>query len=149
MNKDFFEKDYLNSDGTFKDGAVNKISNATGVGKDNLLNRLEKISPGVTKRIQVLKAVEDIQKANGIKIGNYTRGAIQAGGVLTGNMPAIITAILTSPSSAVAILRSAGYVGSKALPILNYLKAIGGDINKNSMGTSLTPGLLNTQKQTN
>lgn len=141
------KKDYLNRDGTFKDGAVNKIANATGVGKENLLNRLEQIVPGITKRIQILKAVEDIERANGIKVGTYTRGAIQAGGILTGNIPAIVTAILTSPSSAVRILRAAGYTGAKLQPILSALRMLGGDLNNLPKGTNLTPGLLMREQE--
>lgn len=121
-------KDFLNKDGTFKDGAANKIANSLGVGKDNLLGRMEAISPGITKSVRVLKAVEDIQRANGIKVGTYTRGLIEGGGILTGNIPVVIASILTHPEVAVQLLRGFGYVGKAVIPILNYLHILTGDI---------------------
>lgn len=128
------KKDYLRKDTTgewvFKDGAVNKIANLTGPGKGEILARLEALVPGVTKQIQILKAVEDIARAKGIKVGTYTRGTIFTGAVLTGNIiPGIIAAIVTNPTVAVPIIRASSLSGSALLPILKSLKTIGGDIN--------------------
>lgn len=136
------KKDFLNPDGTFKDGAVNKIVNATGAGKDNLLNRMEQVSPGITQSIKVLKAVEDIERANGLKVGTYTRGILEGGGIITGNMPLIISAILTSPESAVAILRAAGYTGQAVLPITNALRTLSGN-SLPAIGTGLKISAFN------
>lgn len=131
------KKDFLTPDGEFKDGAINKIVNATGAGKDQLLSRMEEISPGITKSIQVLKAIEDIERANNLKVGAYTRGIIEGGGLISGNIPLLIAAILTSPESAVAILRKAGVVGKAVLPILNILKKISGKSSKGLMVSAL------------
>lgn len=120
------KKDYFNPDGTFKDGAPSKIANAAN--KVQLLGRLEQVIPGITKRIEILKAVEDIDAAMGNKVGTYTRGFLQGGSILTGNMPGIVATIITHPSNAVRILRAAGYTGAKAAPIINALKVIGGDV---------------------
>jgi hypothetical protein len=120
------KKDYFNPDGTFKDNAVSKIANAGN--KAELLKRLEAVMPGITKRIQILKAVEDIQSAMGSKVGTYTRGVLQGGAFITGNVAGIIAMIITHPTNAVKILRSAGYTASTVAPILEYLKIIGGDI---------------------
>lgn len=130
LKRDYLKKDPATGEWVFKDGAVNKISNLTGAGKQQILQRLESLVPGVTKQIQILKAVEDIAKAKGIKVGTYTRGAIGAGAVLTGNVfPAIIGAIITNPTVAVPLIRASSITGSALLPIINALKTVGGDIN--------------------
>jgi hypothetical protein len=127
------KKDYFNRDGSFKDLAPSRIMNATN--KADLLGRLEELMPGITKRIEVLKAVEDIQRASGIKVGSY--GRIVSGGIgyaTSGIAGLLVAEILTSPAMAVPILRNAGYLGSKATPIINTLKLIGGDVQKPSAG---------------
>lgn len=125
------KKDFLNPDGTFKDGAINKIANATGKGKANLLARMEEVSPGITQRIKILKAVEDIQHASGLKVGTYTRALVGGGGFALAGVPGfIISEILTSPEMAVPILRKAGYLGAKASSIISTLKLLVGDIPK-------------------
>ncbi len=125
------KRDYINPDGTFKDGAVNKIANATGVGKDNLLGRLEKVSPGISKRIKILKAVEDIEKARGIKVGTYGKIAVGAAGYALHGLPGLIVAeIIANPSIAVPLLRGLGYSKAKLIPILRALTIIAGDTSK-------------------
>lgn len=124
------KKDYINTDGTFKDGAVNKIANSTGVGKENLLSRLENVMPGITKRVQVLKAVEDIERAKGIKIGNYGRIAVGGAGYAAGGITgALIAEIITSPTFAVPLIKGLGYTNAQLIPILSKLKALAGDPN--------------------
>lgn len=123
-------KDFLNPDGTFKDGAINKIANAKGVGKQSLINRMEQISPGIGKSIQILKAVEDIQRANGIKVGNYARALVEGHAFITGNIPVVIAAILSHPAIAVQLLRGFGYTGKAVIPIVHTLKLLAGDTPK-------------------
>jgi hypothetical protein len=109
-------KGILDKDGNLQDSAINKIANATGKGKDLQLAKLEQISPGITKRIQILKAMEDIQKAGGTKVGTYPSAFLKAGGVIaglaTGNIPVLATALATtiiaSPGIAVPLLRLFG-----------------------------------------
>lgn len=143
-------KDFLNADGTFKDGAVKKIG--TALNKPELLARMEEVSPAITKRLEILKAIEDIERANGIKVGTYARGIFEGAGVLTGNIPMIIGAILTHPAIAVQILRGFGVVGKAVVPFLNYLNLLGGnlkieEIPKAGKALGLTPdqiqGLIN------
>lgn len=135
------KKDYFNSDGTFKDNAPSKIANATN--KAQLLSRLEQISPGITKRIKILRAVEDIERANGVKVGGYTRSILEGASIVTGNIPGIIASIITHPSNAVRILRTAGYIGTKVIPIVKVLKVIGGDITTSKAG--LLPSLAQSR----
>lgn len=126
------KKDYLTKDGEFKDNAVTKIANAGN--KSELLKRLEGVMPGVTKRLQILKAVEDIQHANGIKVGGYTRSLLEGASIMSGNLPGLIATIITHPNNAVQILRAAGIAGAKLAPIIEALNLIGGKINKSPEG---------------
>lgn len=129
---DQLKKDFLQKQGNeyvFKDGAINKIANASGVGKDALLARMEQILPGITKKIQILKTVENIQKAYGNKVGNYSKAILEGGGFLTGNIPAILAGIISNPAIAVPLLRGAGLGWAKVAPIVGALKIIAGDVN--------------------
>lgn len=123
------KKDYLTKDGGFKDGAINKIANLTGKGKDQVLSRLEAIHPGVTQRIKILKAAEDIQNASGLKVGTYARAALGAGGLATGNIPAIVGAIMSSPEIAVPLIKSYGLAKPVVGQVVDLLKNTANDVN--------------------
>lgn len=118
--KDFanVKKGLLDKDGNLTDGAVTRIANATNKGRDMVLERLEEISPGITQRIRIVKALEDIEKATENKVGTYARGALAAGSALTMNIPGLIATILTQPEVAVPILRQYGY----AKPLVDTVK---------------------------
>jgi hypothetical protein len=108
-------KGFVDKNGNLTDAAINRIANAAGKGKDLLLNRLEETVPGITGKIKVLKAVEDIQAASGIKVGTYGRAAVTGGAFLMGGpIQAIITAVLTSPELAVPLLRRYGLIKNSA-----------------------------------
>lgn len=128
-----FKRDYMTSSGEFKPGAVNKIANLTGKGKAEQLAQLEKISPGITKKIQILKTIEDIEKASGLTPGHYFKNIIVGGGIATGNfVPAVIAAIMTSPEIGVKILRGIGYSKALTEQVLTGLRLMIGQ-------TGLTP----------
>lgn len=121
------KKDYLAPDGTLKDGAINKIANLTGKGKDKVVSRLEQIVPDIKEQVNILKALEGIQVAEGQKVGTYFRSAMAGGGLITGNIPAIAVAIVAQPSVAVPILRAYGKilggVGDISEPIITKIKS--------------------------
>lgn len=126
------KKDILLPNGELKDQAISKIANATGKGKEQFLERVKEIIPDIEQRVKVLRAVEDIENANGIKVGTYSRSITQGGGLVgiaTGNVPAIVAAILAQPEIAVPLLKGYGYVGKKALPILRAVKEAANDVN--------------------
>ena len=134
-------KGFVDKNGNLTDAAINRIANATGKGKDLLLNRLEETVPGITQKIKVLKAVEDIQNTSGIKVGTYGRtgGTIGAGvlgyafgGPIGAGIGAIIESILTSPNLAVPILRKYGLIkNSNAIQtVINALRSAGSTINQ-------------------
>ena len=122
------KKTFLTTDGQdFKPGAINKITNAIGKGKNELLATMEKISPGITKKLQILKTVEDIQSTYGIKTATYMKDIITGGGIMTGNVPMIIASLISHPAIAIPLLRGAGYTAKTVQPIINVLKMIAGD----------------------
>lgn len=124
------KKDIIDSKtGDLKDGAISKIANLTGKGKENLLKRMKEIVPDIEQRVKIMKSVEDIERTMGQKTGTYARAAITGGGLFTGNVPVIVVSILTQPQIAVPLLKGAGYVGQRAVPILNAVKSIVNDVN--------------------
>lgn len=123
------KKDIFDAKGELKDTAISKIANLTGKGKEQVLERVKQIIPDVEQRVNLIKAVEDIQRASGLKVGTYVRSAALGGGLLTGNIPAIIGAIIAQPEIAVPLLKGAGYVGQKAAPVLEAIHTIASDVN--------------------
>jgi len=113
------KSDYLNPDGTFKDNAITKISNLTNKGREQILERLSKINPDISRKLTILKALEDIQNASGQKVGTYGRAAVGISGLVTGNVPAIIGAILATPEIATQILRGVGKLQGLKDPVIN------------------------------
>lgn len=124
------KKDFLvkTADGyEFKTGAINKIANAVGKGKDDLLSRMEAISPGITKKIELVKTAESIEANYGLtKPQSYLKSLVAFSG-LTGNMTAILATIISHPSVAIYLLRGAGYTARTVKPILATLRVIAGD----------------------
>ena len=94
--------------GQMKDNASSVIANLTNKGNEKKLARLEKYVPGITEEIMVLKAVEDIANASGIKVGTYTRGIVTAAATLANPLAGVLAFIATHPSVVVPILRAYG-----------------------------------------
>lgn len=129
------KRDYINADKTLKDGAINKIANLLGKGKESVLARLEKISPGISSDIRIVKALEDVEYAKGQKVGSYTRSlAGLGGGFAAGGLAgAIVGAILTSPQVAVFFLKNYGRAAGLTAEMISSIKS------KMDSGTKLTP----------
>lgn len=137
---DELSKGLIDKDGNLTDAAINKIANAGNVGKDQLLARLEQLVPGITHRIQIQQAIEDIQHAvKGDRVvGAYTHSALQGAGTIgavtgitTGNIPllagSLAMSILTAPKSAVALLRTFGFQKDLVKGVIyNLSKGVGG-----------------------
>jgi uncharacterized protein YidB (DUF937 family) len=124
-----FKKDWLQKDAqgnfTLKDGAVNKIANATGVGKKALLARLEEIVPGITEELHVIKAIEDIEVAHGQKVGAYTRSLLAGGGgyAMGGPVGGLAGMVLTNPSVVLKVLEAVGKVQGLSKSAMTKLRA--------------------------
>lgn len=129
--KEFGElkKGLLDKNNELTDAAINRIANATNKGRDAVLARLEEISPGITRKIQIVKAIEDIEKASENKVGTYARAALGVGSLLTVNIPGLIATILAQPEVAVPILRQYGFAKPIVQPVLKALKASATTVN--------------------
>jgi len=106
------EKDYFKRDGgqiMFKDNALSKLANLTGKGKEQALNRLKTYIPDIEEQVDLVRALEGLERAKGQKVGTYTRAAIGGGAVAVGNIPlAIGSLILTNPEFAARIINATG-----------------------------------------
>jgi len=106
------EKDYFKKDGgqiMFKDNALSKLANLTGKGKEQALNRLKAYIPDIEEQVDLVRALEGLERAKGQKVGTYTRAAIGGGAVAVGNIPlAIGSLILTNPEFAARIINAVG-----------------------------------------
>jgi len=128
IKKEFLEVDKATGEVRFKSNALTKIANATNKGRENALAILEEIKPGITEDINILKAMEDIQRTEGNKVGTYMRvlpaGAGYAAGGLIG---AVIGAVLASPQIIIPLLRmlgtAAGTEAGFVTGVINKLKA--------------------------
>lgn len=146
-------KDFINPDGTLKDNAPSKIANSPN--KAELTKRLENIIPGIGKRIEILKAVEDIERSSGIKVGTYGANIPGLIGVMSnGIIGLIVSQIIASPENAVRIIRGAGALDKSVLkPIIQGLRLLSGNINTTggmiAEKSPLTAGLINTNSKIN
>lgn len=120
IKKDYLEKNTVGGI-KLKDNAINKISNTTGIGKDALLSRLEKLVPGIEKQIKLVKVIEDIENSGGQKVGTYARAAGIGAGAITLNPYLIVGSILSIPEIAVPLLRGVGYSASKIKSTMDVL----------------------------
>lgn len=142
-------KGILDKDGNLTDTGINKIANSTNKGRSVFLQQIEDISPGISERVKALKAVEDIEKAQGHKVGTYMRAAEGAGGVYalaSGNIPAlagvIATTIMSSPDIAVPLMRAYGNVSGLADAVISKLKSGASVLNQSPQGAGSFSGLV-------
>lgn len=111
----------VDKNGHLSDAAINRIANATGKGKDPFLARIETLSPGITSKIKILKAVEDIQSSRENKPGTYIRAGAAMGAVASLNPYIIVAVILSMPEVAIPMLRRIGYTSQFISKTLNTL----------------------------
>lgn len=138
-------KGFIDKEGNLTDAAISKIANAGN--KYDALQRLEQIVPGITRKLEILKTIDEIEKASGIKVGAYTKSIAEGGGVIaglsTGNLPmvagALTLSILTSPKVAVPLLRLYGFnkpLVSRVMSNLAKAATIGASSNQISSQTA-------------
>jgi hypothetical protein len=103
------KKNIIDHEGNLTESAVNRIANATGKGKDILIDKLEEITPGITQRIKTLKAVEDIQSLTSNIAGRYGRAGLFLGAAAyTLNPYLLVGTMMALPELAVPLLRGIG-----------------------------------------
>lgn len=100
----------FDSRGRIKDTAVSVIANLTNKNRQIVLSRLERIMPDIKAKVNIVKALEDIDRAKGIKVGDYVRSGIGIGaGIATGNPFIALAGIaLSSPSVVVPTIIAFG-----------------------------------------
>lgn len=139
LKKDYLMKDPATGELRLKDGAASKIANLTGKGKEQVLGRLEEALPGVTKEINILKSIEDVEASFGNKVGTYVRAGLQGGGlvggIVTGNVPLVAASIASNPKVALQILRGYGTI-----------KQVGKDF-ISKLSSAMERGVALTEKQ--
>lgn len=124
------KKEYLtkaeNGAYTLKDTAISKIANATNEGRQAVLNRLEKLIPGIGEEINIYRALKDIEAVKGQKVGAYTASAFKGGlggYAATGGNPfgAAIGMILSSPQVAVPMIKTYGKLKNLSSETINKI----------------------------
>lgn len=152
IRKEFLTKDVATNEWVIKPGTANKLANALGKGKEGLAAKLEEILPGITRKIEILKNIENVENAMGIKVGNYTRSALEAGGaasaLITGNLALAAGLIISHPAVATEILRKLGYVNKATIiPVLGRVRALLGLLPPGTIATTLKAGVINSSAQ--
>lgn len=97
-------KSVIDSKGNVK---LSTVVNSLKKGREGVRETLEKLSPGITKDLELLSAIEDIEVAAGNKIGAYAQNMLFGGGVasiMTANPGPFILTILTNPKVIIPIL---------------------------------------------
>lgn len=115
------KRDFLTPQGQLKDTAFTTLANLTNKGREQVLARLEKYVPGITQDIHVLRAVEDIASAQGIKVGTYTRAAVSGAIALADMKSGILFFAMTHPSVVVPLLRKYGELRRGASKAVNSI----------------------------
>lgn len=130
------KKEFFNKDGTLKDSVGSKIANATKDGKEAVLQRLESIMPGVTKRIEILNTAEAIVKA---KKGGFFHSVGEGLAVhqFASGLPSIISAIVTHPSFAIPLLKGLGLSAAQVGVVTDTLTGLAGKISSNPLSASM------------
>lgn len=118
------KKGLIDKDGKLTDTAYSLIANAGNKGNAQRLARLEEIVPGIGKKLEVLKAIEDVQKSMGNKVGTYGKSILESGGIIAGMVSGqwqvvatgFAAAFIAEPANAVKILRAAESIDPKLVP---------------------------------
>jgi hypothetical protein len=146
IKKEFLQRDVVTGDWVLKPNTASKLANALKAGKEPLLAKLEEIIPGITRKIEILKNVEEIENSLGIKVGTYTKSGLEIGGIVTGNIPLAVSMIIAHPSIANQILRGLGFVGKTAVtPVLEKVRALTGLLPEGSIGTATKAAVINNE----
>ncbi len=136
-------KGIVDKDGNLTDAGINKIANSTNRGRSVFLDKLEELSPGITQRVKVLKAIEDIQNSEGQKVGAYNRaagkvigggGGFMLGGPIGGLVGLVADVILTSPEATVPMMRAYGSIKGFKDALIERLKSGATAINQLPQG---------------
>ncbi len=112
IRKALYESPQKQKSGEVRASAYSDISNLLSTAKINKRTRIEKLVPGITEEVRVLKALQDVAHAEGQKVGTYLASGVGLSSLLSGN-PAIaaagiLYAIFGTPKNFVKLLRQVG-----------------------------------------
>lgn len=127
------KRQLLGPGGQMKDNASSVIANLTNKGNEKKLARIEKYVPGITEDVLVLKAIEDVASASGIKVGTYTRGVGTAAATIANPLAGVLFFVATHPSVVVPLLRAYGQAKRSVQPVIEQI------IKKVTKGKPMTP----------
>lgn len=116
-------KSLFDKDGNLLESAVNRIANIGNQGRELTAQKLEKVYPGITQKAQIVKVLEDIDRASGQKVGTYTQAIFGAGGgwLAGGPIGAFAGLVLSSPAVVVPILKTFGRVNGYKAEVINRI----------------------------
>lgn len=115
-------KTVMNREGNVK---LSTVVNALKKGREEIAVTLDKLHPGITKDLELLSALEDIELASGHKVGTYAQNILFGGGVgsLAGGIPGgIIGLLISQPKIIVPLLEQLSIVGSVSRDVINGIK---------------------------
>lgn len=129
-------KGLIDDSGNITDVGMGRIANAINESNPLMLQRLEKLVPGIAEEIKNYKAASDIEAARGNKVGTYSRSTIGAGAYyLLAHDPFVAVGLwiiskyfLTNSDVGVWMLRKYGSI--KSGTIVNLIRSVGSTINQ-------------------
>jgi hypothetical protein len=118
---------YDRKTGELKDNAIATISNLDSINKKRLIDRYSEIMPDLEPQLNILKAVEGVETAQGLKVGDYSKGILRgsgiAAGIATGNPLLVVGSLIaTSPKTLLILLDGAVTAGKFAKKVIDPIK---------------------------
>lgn len=89
------------------DVKLSKVVNSLKRGREDALATLEKLHPGISKDLEILSALEDIELASGHKVGTYAQNILFGGGIGTifgGGVGGFAGVLVSNPKIIIPIL---------------------------------------------
>ena len=162
--KDFndLKKGIIDKQGNLLKTAPSAIANAYKKGRGEFLSRLEELSPGIGKKIELMKAYDDIEYAMSHKVGTYARasgkimGTSGAVGLMFGGLPGaaamavvsgVFEAIMANPSVAVPLLRAYSFSKEITAGVMSSLASAIKSTNQLPNGSQASFGQLTPRLQ--
>lgn len=123
---DLVEGEFENQKGNYRDTLdtlINRLGNQTNKSK---LARMEKLNPGISKDVKLVKAANQIESASANQVGNYLRSIIGGGAIGTGNLPVALLSLATNPQIATGVAKNLGKISKSTskTPLPKIVKSI-------------------------
>lgn len=127
-------KGLVDKNGNLTDSGMTKVARATE-NKPQLMAQLEKIQPGITEKIKILQAAEDLRAASEkFKVGTYGKAIgtglgfhLLGGGTIPSAIAGLAEMIITNPDNAIKIIQTYSRLAEKFAP---YRQILSGALEK-------------------